>query len=72
MFHIDALMAALQAAGDAVTDESSAMEFVGKSPLLVEGSAQNFKVTYPQDFALAQSVLLARAQSTPSMKTGTP
>jgi len=72
MFHIDALMAALQAAGDAVTDESSAMEFVGKPPLLVEGSAQNFKVTYPQDFALAQSVLLARAESTPSMKTGTP
>jgi 2-C-methyl-D-erythritol 4-phosphate cytidylyltransferase len=52
----------LQAAGDAVTDESSAMEFLGKAPLLVEGSAQNFKVTYPQDFALAQAVLLARGE----------
>jgi 2-C-methyl-D-erythritol 4-phosphate cytidylyltransferase len=60
MFRLGALKAALQAAGDAVTDESSAMEFVGLSPLLVEGSAQNFKVTYPQDFALAESVLLSR------------
>ena len=61
MFRIGALQAALLAAGGAVTDESSAMEFVGLSPLLVEGSAQNFKVTYPQDFALAESVLLSRA-----------
>jgi 2-C-methyl-D-erythritol 4-phosphate cytidylyltransferase len=60
MFRIADLMQALQAAGDAVTDEASALEFVGKSPLLVEGSAQNFKVTYPQDFALAEAVLLAR------------
>ena len=49
-----------QTAGDAVTDEASALEFVGKAPLLVEGSAQNFKVTYPQDFALAQAVLMSR------------
>ena len=34
--------------------------FGRQAPLLVEGSAQNFKVTYPQDFALAQAVLLAR------------
>ena len=61
MFRIKELQHALQAAGDAVTDEASALEFVGKAPLLVEGSAQNFKVTYPQDFALAQSVLMARA-----------
>ena len=60
MFRIAELQQALLAAGEAVTDESSAMEFVGKAPLLVEGSAQNFKVTYPQDFALAQAVLQAR------------
>ncbi len=60
MFRLGALKAALHAAGDAVTDESSAMEFVGLHPLLVEGSAQNFKVTYPQDFALAESVLWSR------------
>jgi 2-C-methyl-D-erythritol 4-phosphate cytidylyltransferase len=31
--------------------------------LLVAGSAHNFKVTYPQDFALAQAVLGIRAQA---------
>jgi len=60
MFRIGELQQALTAAGDRVTDEASALEFVGKAPLLVEGSAQNFKVTYPQDFALAAAVLQAR------------
>ena len=60
MFRIGALRDALLAAGDAVTDESSAMEAVGLRPLLVPGSAQNFKVTYAEDFALAEAVLLAR------------
>lgn len=63
MFRIADLQQSLLAAGDAVTDEASALEFVGKAPLLVEGSAQNFKVTYPQDFALAQAVLQARLGS---------
>ena len=62
MFRLGALQSALQSAGDAVTDESSAMECMGLSPLLVQGSAQNFKVTYAQDFSLAEHVLLARAQ----------
>ena len=57
MFRIGALQAALTLAGDHVTDEASAMEMSGASALLVEGSAQNFKVTYPQDFALAQAIL---------------
>jgi 2-C-methyl-D-erythritol 4-phosphate cytidylyltransferase len=60
MFRIGELQQALLAAGDAVTDESSALEFMGQRPLLVEGSAQNFKVTYPQDFALAEAVLRSR------------
>lgn len=60
MFHVAELISAIEAAGDAVTDESSAMEFMGKRPLLVEGSAQNFKVTYPLDFALAESIFEAR------------
>ena len=60
MFRIGALIVALQEAGDRVTDESSAMEFLGLKPLLVPGSAQNFKVTYPEDFALAEAVLNAR------------
>ncbi len=64
MFRLGDLQQALQAAGSAVTDESSAMEFLGKAPRLVAGSAQNFKVTYPQDFALAQAVLQARTGDT--------
>lgn len=60
MFRIGTLLAALVAAGDAVTDESSAMEAQGLKPLLVSGSAQNFKVTYPEDFALAEAVLQSR------------
>ena len=64
MFRIGDLTQALHSAGDAVTDESSAIEAMGLHPLLVEGSVQNFKVTYPQDFALAQAVLLARASAT--------
>ena len=60
MFRLGALMDALEQAGDQVTDESSAMEFLGLHPKLVPGSAQNFKVTYPEDFALAEAVLTAR------------
>ncbi len=60
MFRIGTLMQALDAAGDSVTDESGAMEALGLAPKLVAGSAQNFKVTYPEDFALAESILLSR------------
>ena len=68
MFRIGPLLAAIEAAGDAVTDESSAMEAQSLKPLLVPGSAQNFKVTYPDDFALAEAVLKSRtnAESVPS------
>lgn len=65
MFRIGALRAALAphaASGFAgITDEASAMEAAGQRPLLVRGSAQNVKITYPEDFALAQAVLQARA-----------
>ncbi|MCA3237274.1 MAG: 2-C-methyl-D-erythritol 4-phosphate cytidylyltransferase [Curvibacter sp.] len=60
MFRLGLLQRALNAAGDTVTDESSAVEALGMAPRLVEGSAQNFKVTYPEDFALAEAVLQAR------------
>ena len=60
MFRLGLLLDALEKAGDAVTDEASAIEAQGLAPLLVPGSAQNFKVTYAEDFALAEAVLLAR------------
>lgn len=63
MFRLGLLRQALaqaQQAGVGVTDESSAIEAMGLAPRLVKGSAQNFKVTYPEDFALASAVLAAR------------
>jgi 2-C-methyl-D-erythritol 4-phosphate cytidylyltransferase len=60
MFRIGALIQALEQADDQVTDESSAMEAMGHAPQLVPSSAQNFKVTYPEDFALAQAILHSR------------
>ena len=63
MFRIGMLLDALQQAGEQVTDEASAIEAIGEQPLLVPGSAQNFKVTYPEDFALAEAVLQARTRT---------
>jgi 2-C-methyl-D-erythritol 4-phosphate cytidylyltransferase len=60
MFRLGMLRQALEAAGDEVTDESSAIEKMGLKPLLVEAGAQNFKVTYPEDFAMAEAVLRGR------------
>jgi 2-C-methyl-D-erythritol 4-phosphate cytidylyltransferase len=63
MFRIGMLSQALQAAataGSQITDEASAIEAMGLHPRLVPGSAQNFKVTYPEDFALAEAVLESR------------
>ncbi|MGE0099654.1 MAG: 2-C-methyl-D-erythritol 4-phosphate cytidylyltransferase [Hydrogenophaga sp.] len=64
MFRLGALHTALAATEGrsfaGVTDEASAMEQAGHRPLLVRGSAQNFKVTYAEDFALAEAVLRSR------------
>jgi 2-C-methyl-D-erythritol 4-phosphate cytidylyltransferase len=58
MFRYRVLIEALRRADiEAVTDESSAVEQTGARPLLVEGSAGNFKVTYPEDLVLAELVL---------------
>ena len=40
------------------------MEALGLSPQLVAAQGPNFKVTYPEDFALAEAVLQARPPST--------
>ena len=60
MFRLGALSEALHGAGDGITDESSAMEAMGLQPKLVPGSAENFKVTYAEDFWLAETILLGR------------
>jgi len=60
MFRLGLLRAALESAqrdGFSVTDEASALERLGHAPRLVQGNLRNFKVTYPEDFALAEAVL---------------
>lgn len=42
---------------DRITDEASALESQGYSPLLVEGHADNIKITRPEDLALAEFYL---------------
>jgi 2-C-methyl-D-erythritol 4-phosphate cytidylyltransferase len=60
MFPLGLLARALAAAGDAVTDEASAVEALGLAPRLVAASAENFKLTYPGDFELAERLLGTR------------
>jgi len=60
MFRIGTLKLAIEQAGSSVTDESSAMELMGLHPLLVACDSHNFKVTYPQDFALAEAIFHMR------------
>ncbi|MDO8713196.1 MAG: 2-C-methyl-D-erythritol 4-phosphate cytidylyltransferase [Polynucleobacter sp.] len=42
-----------------ITDEASAMELAGASPLLIEGATRNFKVTHPADWELMHAILQA-------------
>lgn len=56
MFRLGALHDALIAAhtdGLRVTDDAAALEHAGRQPRLVEGHADNIKITRPEDLALA-------------------
>jgi 2-C-methyl-D-erythritol 4-phosphate cytidylyltransferase len=56
MFRFGLLYDALEAAlsqGKLITDESSALELAGYHPVLVEGHADNIKITHPDDLTLA-------------------
>lgn len=57
MFRLGLLRPALAAAGAEVTDESSAVEALGHAPRLVRGDARNLKVTWPEDFDLAERLM---------------
>lgn len=60
LFRLDLLNHQLKRAlekGLAVTDEASAMELGGYKPLMVEGMADNLKITRPEDLALAEYYL---------------
>lgn len=67
MFRLGDLMNAIEDALEAdvmVTDEAQAMERIGKRPLLVQGHADNIKVTAPEDCALAELYLRNQIQDT--------
>ncbi len=58
MFRAGALRNALQNAQlAAITDEASAIEAAGLRPKLVMGERSNIKVTYAEDFAVAECLL---------------
>ena len=40
-----------------------AIEWAGHTPRVVQGSLRNFKVTYPEDFALAEAILARPANA---------
>ena len=64
MFRLGRLHEALRAAlarGLLVTDEAAAMEAAGFASRLIEGRADNLKITRPEDLALAEFYLTRRA-----------
>jgi 2-C-methyl-D-erythritol 4-phosphate cytidylyltransferase len=64
MFRLGMLRDALRATlenGRLVTDEAAAMEAAGFAPRLVEGRADNVKITRPEDLTLAEFYLTHRS-----------
>ena len=60
VFPLHSLRTALDAAlsnGLQPTDEAQAMELAGCRPQLVRGSADNLKITHPDDLRLAEALL---------------
>jgi 2-C-methyl-D-erythritol 4-phosphate cytidylyltransferase len=60
MFRLRSLTVALEAAllgGRLVTDEAQAMELWGATPRVIEGRADNIKLTRPEDISLAELYL---------------
>jgi len=63
MFRHDLLLQALSRTAK-LSDEAGAIEALGLAPKLVQGSATNLKVTYPEDLQLAQTILANRRTQT--------
>jgi 2-C-methyl-D-erythritol 4-phosphate cytidylyltransferase len=59
-FELSLLKRALSQANEqkiAITDEASAIEFLGEDVVLIEGSSSNIKITQPEDLLLAEFYL---------------
>jgi 2-C-methyl-D-erythritol 4-phosphate cytidylyltransferase len=66
MFRLGKLRRALSEAlqqGLLVTDDASAMELQGQQPKMIQGHADNIKITRPADLALAEFFLAAQSTS---------
>jgi 2-C-methyl-D-erythritol 4-phosphate cytidylyltransferase len=62
MFRYGLLHEALDRPGaEQSTDEAHAVEAMGARPRLVQGSATNIKITYPEDLRLAAAILAAES-----------
>lgn len=62
VFRVEVIRAAhaqAQAAGTAVTDDATLVRLAGDRVRLVEGSKLNFKITAPEDLALARLIIAA-------------
>lgn len=60
MFRLDTLYQAMLKCREnnvSVTDEASAIEYVGLKPVMIEGSANNIKITQAEDLQLAELYL---------------
>lgn len=60
MFRYEVLKSALVKCRNAnmnVTDEASAVEFLGKTVKIIESDSCNLKVTYPQDLLMAECII---------------
>lgn len=72
MFRFGLLLRALQACEQegfaGITDEASAVERLGLAPRLVPGHPGNVKLTYPEDFAMAEVWL--RGQAAGALRVG--
>ena len=72
MFRLGTLIRAIEAAlaaGVIVTDEAQAIERLGLTPRVVAGSADNLKITHPEDLALAARILAAQGAAAPGGDT---
>lgn len=72
MFRLGELKDALENAllsNAIVTDEASAFERIGKYPLLIQGSNQNLKVTYPDDWSLIKKIIQVDSMTFNFMKS---
>lgn len=56
-----------RARGHHITDEASAIEAMGLSPILVNSHSSNFKVTFPEDLRMAQAWLHSQLNSSENL-----